>query len=126
MPKSHSRPPLAVVLFAVSGLPCAAAPALPHGANVGSLAEPAKLQCYTKEVCVRRARPSGHRPPCIEWATKKFCEPHVYNNPKKPPDAPPDVRVPKLIAKPKPWQFQRQPDLGRLPSIGRSPSMMRR
>lgn len=127
MSQTVSRRSLALLLCALGTSPAVAAPPLPRGVDAGSLAQPVKTQCYTKEVCMRRGRPSGgHRPPCIEWATKKVCEPHVYNNPNKPPDSLPSVRVPKLIDRPKPWQFQHQPSLRLPPSIGRSPSIMRR
>lgn len=128
MSQTLSRRSLAVLLCALGTSPAVAAPPLLHGVDAGSLAQPAKTQCYTTQVCVRwRRNPPPHPGvKCLEWTTKKVCEPHVYNNPNKPPDSLPRVRVPKLIAKPKPWQFQRQPSLKLPPSIGRSPSIMRR
>lgn len=123
---SLARMSIAILLCTVGLSPAVAAPASFISSDANSLVQPAKTQCYTTEVCVRRGRPSGgHRPPCIEWATKTVCEPHVYNNPKKPSDSSPKVRVPGLISKPKPWQFQHQPALAPLP-IGRAPSSMRR
>lgn len=128
MSRTLSRGSLAVLLCAVGTSSAVAAPPLPSSVEAGSLAQTAKTQCYTTEVCIRwRRNPAPHPgAKCLQWVTRKVCEPHVYNNPNKPPDSLPRVRVPKLIAKPKPWQFQRQPSLRLPPTFGRSPSIMRR
>lgn len=128
MSPTLSRRSLALLLCAVGTSPAVAAPPLPRGEDGVSMAQLAKTQCYTTKVCTRwRRNPAPHPgAKCLEWTTKKVCEPHVYNNPNKPADELPRVRVPKLIAKPKPWQFQRQPSFRLPPSIGQSPSMMRR
>ena len=128
MSQSLPRQSLAILLCAVGISPASAAPSLLISPDAGSLVQPAKTQCYTTEVCIRwRRNPPPHPgSKCLEWTTKKVCEPHVYNNPNKPSEAAPRVRVPELIAKPKPWQFQRQPGLALPSSIGRSPSFKRR
>lgn len=126
MSRSLRRSSLITLIYGATALSATAAPVSLPDTYPSTLVQSAKTQCYTAEVCVRRARPSGHRPPCIQWATKTFCEPHVYNNPNKPPDSPPGVRVPKLIAKPKPWQFQQRPSFQFAPAIGQSRSIMRR
>jgi hypothetical protein len=116
---------LAILVCAAGLSPAKAAPQPLPALVTGPLSQPAKTQCYTTEVCVRRGRPwGGHRPPCIEWATRTVCEPHVYNNPNKPARSDPKVHVPELVAKPKPWQFQRA--LVPPSSIGRAPTFMRR
>ena len=127
MYQTLARRALAVLFCAIGTSSAVAAPAFPRGVDAGSLAQPVKTQCYTTKVCIRwRRNPAPHPgAKCLQWITKKVCEPHVYNNPNKPPDSLPRVRVPKLIEKPKPWQFQRQPSLRLSPSLGRSPSIMR-
>jgi hypothetical protein len=132
MSQKLSLPSLIMLLGVIGTSPGMAALPLPHWAVARSIAQPAKTQCYMTKVCLhwqrRGASSPGYwaHPVCVQWTTQKVCEPHVYNNPNKPPDSLPKVRVPTLIAKPKPWQFQRQPSFGPPPSIGRSPSIMRR
>lgn len=128
MSQTLSRSLLAVLLGAIGTSSTVAAPPLPRAVEAASLVQTAKTQCYTKEVCIHWARnpaphPGAH---CVQWVTKTVCEPWVYNNPNKAPDSLPRVHVPKLIAKPKPWQFQRQSSFGLPPFLARSPIMMRR
>ena len=117
-----------VLLCAASTCPVVAAPPLPRAMASASVVELAKTQCYPKNVCVqwRRGWPSGSPPVCGAWETKTVCEPHVYNNPNKPSSSPDEVRVPKLIAKPKPWQFSQPPSSGIQPNFAPRGTMMRR
>src|SRR5688572_27788459 len=98
MSQPFLRRTLAVLLCTMGISSAVAAPALPPMVDSGSLAQLAKTQCYTTEVCTRwRRNPAPHPGvKCLEWTTKKVCEPHVYNNPNKPPDSLPRVRVPEL------------------------------
>jgi len=127
MPQKLSRRAGAILLCFIGASSAGAAPPVPHNGDIGSLAQPAKAQCHTIEVCTHWHRnPPPHYPTCDQWSQKKVCEPWVYNNPNMPPPSPPNVHVPKLIAKPKPWQFQLQPTRTPPPSFARSPSMMHR
>ena len=90
-----------------------------HVADHNTAIQLAKTQCYWKEVCLRwlRPHPAGTPPKCFKWENRRTCEPHVYNDPNKPSSTLGRVHVPKLIAKPKPWQFQQRSTLPMRPSF---------